>query len=84
MQKIKPSISARDIICAETQAPPTALVVFGASGDLTRRKLLPSLFQLFKRDLLSRDFYLLGCGRKKLTNQQFRQAANEAIKATAP
>jgi glucose-6-phosphate 1-dehydrogenase len=84
MQKIKPSISARDIICAEVEAPPTALVVFGASGDLTGRKLLPSLFQLFKRDLLSRDFYLLGCGRKKLTNQQFRQAAHEAVKTAAP
>ncbi|MHC5059748.1 MAG: glucose-6-phosphate dehydrogenase [Planctomycetota bacterium] len=84
MQKITPSISPRDIICAEVEPPPTALVVFGASGDLAGRKLLPSFFQLFKRGLLNRDFYLLGCGRKNLTDDQFRQAASEAVKKDDP
>jgi len=79
MQEIQPSISSQDIIFAEVLAPSIALVVFGASGDLTRRKLLGSLFQLYNRDLLSEQFYLLGVGRKKLSDEQFRQIAQQAI-----
>ncbi len=79
MQEIRPFISSQDIICAEVPAPPISLVVFGASGDLTRRKLLGSLFQIFNRDLLSEQFYLLGAGRKKLSDEQFRQIAQLAI-----
>ncbi len=79
MQEIQPSVTGDAIICAETVAPPTAMVVFGASGDLTRRKLFASLFQLFNRGLLSEQFYLLGAGRKKLSDKTFRQAAKQAI-----
>jgi glucose-6-phosphate 1-dehydrogenase len=79
VQKIQPSISGQDIICVEATAPAMALVVFGASGDLTRRKLLLSLMDIFKRGLLSEDFYLLGCGRKELSDEQFRQNAQQAI-----
>jgi glucose-6-phosphate 1-dehydrogenase len=79
MQKIRPTLTPQDIICVEAKAGANALVVFGASGDLTRRKLLVSLFQLFKRDLLGEQFYLLGCGRKKLSNEKFRQIAQQAI-----
>jgi len=79
MQEIRPSVTGEAIICVETIAPPTAMVVFGASGDLARRKLFVSLFQLFNRGLLSEQFYLLGAGRKKLSDQTFRQAAKQAI-----
>jgi len=79
VRKICPSISCRGIVCEEVSAPPCALVVFGASGDLTRRKLLVSLFEIFKHGLLNERFYLLGISRKKLTDEQFRQIAQEAI-----
>ncbi len=79
MQKIRPTITPQDIVCAQVKAQPNALVVFGASGDLTRRKLLISLFELYKNDLLGEQFYLLGCGRKKLTDEKFRQVAQQAI-----
>ncbi|MHC4110931.1 MAG: glucose-6-phosphate dehydrogenase [Planctomycetota bacterium] len=79
MQEIQPSVAQQDIICAEIAAPPTAMVVFGASGDLTRRKLLVSLFEVFKRGLLNERFYLLGCGRKEISDEQFRQVAEQAI-----
>ncbi len=79
MQEIRPTVTQQDIACAEIAAPPTAMVVFGASGDLTRRKLLVSLFEVFKRGLLNERFYLLGCGRKELTDEQFRQIAQQAI-----
>jgi len=58
--KITPFIADQDIVCAETIAPPTAMVVFGASGDLVSRKLLPGLMQIFQRQLLDDKFYLLG------------------------
>jgi len=79
MQEIRPTLTPQDIICAEVKPEPNALVVFGASGDLTRRKLLISLFELYKRDLLGEQLYLLGAGRKKLADEQFRQTAQQAI-----
>jgi len=83
MQEIRPSVTRQDTICAEIPAPPAAMVVFGASGDLARRKLFTSLFQLFNRDLLSNDFYLLGAGRKKLSDETFRQSVQQAIQKTS-
>ena len=79
MQNIRPSIADQDTVCDETATPPTAMIVFGASGDLAKRKLFASLFQLSNRSLLSEHFYLLGAGRKKLSDQTFRQSAQQAI-----
>jgi len=79
MQEIRPTVTQQDIICVETAASPCALVVFGASGDLTRRKLLVGLAEIFRRGLLNEQFYLLGCGRKKLSDEVFRQVAQQAI-----
>jgi glucose-6-phosphate 1-dehydrogenase len=80
MEKIHPTLNKQDIICAETPAPPNAMVVFGASGDLAHRKLIPSIFNIFAQDLLDERFYLLGCGRTKLTDEDFRETAQEAIR----
>jgi glucose-6-phosphate 1-dehydrogenase len=79
-KEIKPSIDKREILCAETAPGPAALIVFGASGDLFGRKLLVSIFQLFERDLLNNKFYLLGCGRKKFSDQEFRKNAIQSIR----
>ena len=79
VQDIQPSVTALDIVCAETAAPPTAVVVFGASGDLAKRKLLPSLVQIQQRGLLNEHFCLLGCGRKEYSDEQFRQIAHGAL-----
>lgn len=78
-QNIQPSVAALDIVCAETTSPPTAMVVFGASGDLANRKLLPSLAQIQQRGLLDERFCLLGCGRKEYSDEQFRQIAYDAL-----
>ena len=80
MQEIRPQTSSESISCEETPAQPCAMVVFGASGDLTSRKLIPSLFEVDRRGLLSKQFYLLGVGRKKLSDEKFRQIAQQAIK----
>lgn len=84
IQDIQPSVAALDTACAETPAPPTALVVFGASGDLVGRKLIPSLAQIHEQGLLSERFCLLGCGRTDYSDEQFRQAIREAIEQNSP
>jgi glucose-6-phosphate 1-dehydrogenase len=56
-------------------APPTCLVIFGASGDLTSRKLLPALYNLAVDNLLPADFALIGFGRKPLPDDAFRASA---------
>jgi len=79
MKNIQPSIVDADIICAESPAGATAMVVFGASGDLAGRKLLSSLAALFKRKLIGEKFFLIGAGRKQLSDEQFRQHVKNAI-----
>ena len=49
------------------------LIIFGASGDLTRRKLIPALFSLFRRKLLPKNFAVLGASRTPLTDETFRE-----------
>ena len=83
VEQIQPFVAALDMICVDTAAPPTAMVVFGASGDLAHRKLLPSLAQIQQRGLLSENFCLLGCGRTGYTDEQFRQTARNAIEENA-
>jgi len=80
MQEIRPSVDKMDRLCPETAAGPNSLVVFGASGDLTHRKLLVSIFQLFTRDLLNDRFYILGCGRRKFSDEDIRKKAEQSIR----
>jgi len=49
------------------------LVIFGASGDLTKRKLLPSLYNLAKKDLLPKEFALVGCANQTFSEEEFRK-----------
>ena len=48
------------------------LIIFGASGDLTHRKLIPSLFELFERKLLPDKFLIVGVSRTKQSTEEFR------------
>jgi glucose-6-phosphate 1-dehydrogenase len=61
------------------QAPPVALVIFGASGDLTQRKLIPALFDIFVDGLLGRSFAVLGFGRTPLSDEQFRELTRDGV-----
>lgn len=55
------------------------LVIFGASGDLTIRKLIPAIFRLFKGKLLTKDqFLVLGVSRTEMSDNQFRQKILES------
>ena len=60
-------------------APPTVVVIFGASGDLTARKLVPAIFNLGVDNLLPGEFHLIGYGRKPIPDEAFRSLMDEAI-----
>ncbi len=63
---------------------PTSIVIFGASGDLTQRKLMPSLFNLFRKGRLPKQFQIVGYGGTAFTDDQFRAHLEEGIKEFAP
>jgi glucose-6-phosphate 1-dehydrogenase len=60
--------------------PSTALVIFGATGDLARRKLLPALYNLAHDGALPRRFALVASSRSQLSDEQFRERAAEAVR----
>ncbi len=71
---------------AETPAPPgpCTIVIFGATGDLTRRKLLPSLCNLSARKLLPEKFAVVGYAFDQLDTAAFTKATAEGVRAMAP
>src|ERR1051326_5599986 len=60
-------------------APPCAIVIFGASGDLTHRKLIPAVFDLFQAGLLSKHCAVMGFSRSQLTDEDFRRTARDGL-----
>ncbi|HKO99032.1 MAG TPA: glucose-6-phosphate dehydrogenase [Pyrinomonadaceae bacterium] len=63
----------------EVTAPPCVTVIFGATGDLTRRKLLPALFRLSQQRLLPSEFAILGTARNSMTDDEFRAMLKQAV-----
>jgi glucose-6-phosphate 1-dehydrogenase len=59
---------------------PTAVVIFGASGDLTHRKLIPALVNLFQDEFIPDDFVVVGASRTKYRDEDFRDELHEALK----
>lgn len=55
------------------------LIIFGASGDLTYRKLIPAVFHIYEKGLLPKNFFVLGVGRTELTDSDFRNKMKEGI-----
>ncbi len=62
---------------------PHIIVIFGASGDLTKRKLIPALYELQAQKLLPENYVVLGVGRTSLNNEQFRQRMKEGLREYA-
>jgi glucose-6-phosphate 1-dehydrogenase len=64
-----------------TLVPPDhIIVIFGASGDLSRRKLLPSFFHLHEEGLMPHDYRIIGSSRSEMSDESFRDFAHAAIK----
>lgn len=80
-----PAPTYRTIESCEIEVPrPAALIIFGASGDLMRRKLLPSLYRLYKNKMLAEQFFILGTSRVEMSTEQFRAATLDAVKEQTP
>lgn len=60
--------------------PATLLVIFGASGDLTSRKLIPALCNLAEDQYLPENFIVIGSSRSKLSDEEFRSKVYEGVK----
>src|ERR1700742_3455107 len=67
----------------ERSAPPATLVIFGASGDLTRRKLLPAVESLARHNRLPEQFALVGVARTPMGDEQFADSALGARRSLA-
>ena len=61
-----------------------ALVIFGASGDLAQRKLIPAIYRLFRQRLLPRGFFVLGVARTEMDSDRFRELMAEGVRETFP
>ena len=71
------------LICrlGETRKPaePCSIVIFGASGDLTARKLIPALYHLFKDKQMPSAFRVIGFARREKTDESWRHELREAL-----
>ena len=70
-------------VCSEVYPGPLAMVIYGASGDLTARKLIPALYRLTKNYILSERFFVIGAARSPMGDEGFRKAMEPFVKASA-
>ena len=83
MDYIETELIGEKGFCTEKKPDPCGIVIFGASGDLANRKLLPALFSLFRRDLIPDHFFIIGAGRFPLNDESFRDKVRESISSAA-
>src|SRR5689334_8197193 len=62
---------------------PCVMVIFGASGDLTRRKLIPALYNLATQNMLPRQFAVIGVARQPFSTDEMRKKVTEEFKEFA-
>src|SRR5215203_2875569 len=72
-----------DGIRIEPTPGPCMLVIFGASGDLTRRKLLPAVYHLARAHRLPARFSVLGVAKSPLTDERFQQQFTDGLQEFA-
>ena len=70
----------QDPLRFERRVPECVVVIFGANGDLTKRKLLPALYRLAYDRRLSAGFAVVGISRTPLSDDQFREKMQESVK----
>src|SRR5215470_7675430 len=64
-------------------APACTMVIFGAAGDLTKRKLIPALYNLKHGNLLSDNFAVIGIARAEMSDEEFRRRLKDEMKEFA-
>ena len=85
---MNPSIPEANPLAAgldqERRSPPLTLVIFGASGDLTARKILPALERLARRRALDPSVTVVGVARSKMSDEEFRKLALDCVGDAGP
>jgi glucose-6-phosphate 1-dehydrogenase len=69
----------QDPLRFERHVPPCSIVIFGANGDLTKRKLMPALYRLAYDRRIPAGFAVIGNSRTEMTDDQFRQKMEQAL-----
>ena len=67
-----------------TDLPPTVFVLYGATGDLAHRMVLPAFYELAQRGLLPADWRLVGNGRGDVSHGEFADRARDALTEFGP
>jgi glucose-6-phosphate 1-dehydrogenase len=81
--QVPPTNPLRDNLRIEATPGPATLVIFGASGDLTRRKLLPAIYHLARNQRLPPRFAVIGVGRTEMDDDSFREQFIDSLREFA-
>lgn len=85
LSRIRGKLILKEGKACEIDVPkPFCLIIFGASGDLTQRKIIPSIYRLERLKLLPPNFFVLGAARSKMSNDEFRKAMGNSVKEALP
>ena len=69
----------QDPLRFDRRVPPCAIVIFGANGDLTKRKLMPALYRLAYERRIPQNFAMVGNSRTAMSDDEFRQKMKESV-----
>tara|TARA_B100000963_G_scaffold336022_1_gene330707 strand:- start:5009 stop:6532 length:1524 start_codon:yes stop_codon:yes gene_type:complete len=69
----------REGLRQERVIPPQCLIIFGASGDLTHRKLIPALFELYLQRRIPSEFAIIGCARRPWSDEEFKSKMSNKL-----
>jgi glucose-6-phosphate 1-dehydrogenase len=84
MGAVSPSPALREGLRLRRMPEPCAVVIFGATGDLTRHKLLPSLFRLVRLGMIQPTFSVVGVARRQQTDEVFRNEMAASVLGPSP
>jgi glucose-6-phosphate 1-dehydrogenase len=73
-----------DVPLYDLYMEPFVLVIFGGAGDLSQRKLLPTLFDLYREEKLAGDSYILAAGRHEMSDEQYRALVRASLERFGP
>ncbi|WP_077213897.1 glucose-6-phosphate dehydrogenase [Bacillus dakarensis] len=65
------------------ETPTSLIIIFGATGDLAKRKLFPSLYKLYEKGRLTDRFAVIGVARRSISNDEFQESIQESVKSAA-
>lgn len=69
-----------DLTIEEKKTTPFIMIIFGGAGDLSKRKLIPTIYHLFADERLDNDFFVIGFGKPEYSDKEYKDLMNESIK----